>query len=217
MKKGLICLAILLGVGMFLSMQTTASAWIEITDPLLIGGIVYAPGSNLPGEPLTTVVVAPTGSVTIGSFALEGDSQPIGWKGIGVPLAPLGYAPGYQFAFDDSFLTWDSSYYDEFYGVLTQGDYIWNGGLVLGGFTFGGLTEGGLEGINNPWQMQGSFLVDPNYDYFLNIVLRTSYDEQLPSWGLFSDVSVQVIPEPATLSLLGFGVLGLFGLRRKKS
>lgn len=60
------------------------------------------------------------------------------------------------------------------------------------------------------------FDADPLKEYYLNVFLQTNDDEDLPSWGKFSNVSAKVVPEPVSsvLFLLGGGALAVF--RRKK-
>jgi hypothetical protein len=64
----------------------------------------------------------------------------------------------------------------------------------------------------------------PALDYYLNVVLDTGdsgilhpgSDSINPSWGTFSDFSVEPIPEPTSMLLLGIGLIGLVGRRARK-
>lgn len=217
MKKSLLVILVVMFLGIF-TIPGTSQAWIEISNPLLSGGIVYAPGSNISGQPSAYVNVGPSGSVTIGQgFFSESYQQPMGYKGVGLSLSPLGLPEGYEVAFAKSFLTYDFAYCDLFSAVITKGNYLWAGGTYIGGFNWGGITEGELEGNIDGWQKQATIFVTPANDYYLNVVLNTVYDTDLPSWGTFSEVSVSAIPEPGSMLLLGMGILGLFGLGRKKA
>lgn len=223
MKKTLISLVACVALGS-LAMPNTAEAILayEISNPIF-GGVTYSPDAN--GPLGTTVVLGGSGSVTIGSpSTLEGGAQPAGVFGVGVPLAPLGLVPYYDLYFDLDFDTYDAENWDVFAAVVTETDYIWNCGTLVGGFEWGGDTEGGIEFNIGGWEKQVSVPVTPATNYFLNVVLDTGSSGKLhsgcdgdyPSWGTFSDVTVGIIPEPTSMLLLGIGLIGLAGGRVRK-
>ncbi len=219
MKKGLVCIV---GIMVFLGgmmLNKAEAAFFEITNPIF-GGVTYSPDSNQAGQPTTTVSVGPSGSVSIGMPTAESGSQPIGIYGVGVPLAPLGAAPGYNLAFDINFATYDASDFDAFKAVITQGGYIWSGGSLIGGFSWGGADWPGIEFNVDGWDTQSTVMVSPALDYYVNVVISTSIDTDYPSWGTFSDFSIQAIPEPTSILLLSIGLLGAIGavrLKKKRS
>ena len=218
MKKLLLLIAAFGFFGVLFMPLTAEAVFLEISDPIF--SVVYSPDATVVppylGDPTTWVNLGPSGSVTIGQPTAEGDPQPVGVYGVGLSLAPLGDVFGYNLAFDRNFATYDSSEYDLFLALITEGDYLWNGADVVGGFSWGGASEGGIEFNVGGWGNQATVLVEPGSEYYLSVVLATSVDTAYPSWGTFSDVSVEgIVPEPASMLLLGMGILGLFGLRRK--
>jgi len=216
MKKLLLVIAALVfAVGLAIPKSAEAVIF-EISNPIF-GGVVYSPQSTFTIGDTTYANVAPSGTVTIGAPRNEGDSQPQGIYGAGVPLAGLGLVDRYDLYFATNFTTYDAAGIDDFMAVVTKGNYLWGGGTVIGGYQWGGANFPGIEYGFGGWGNQSTVAVTPSSDYYFNIVLRTTIDTMYPSWGTFGDVGVGVIPEPTSMMLLGMGILGLFGLKRRKA
>ena len=204
---------------------------------------VYSPDSNQTGD-LTTQAYWDSGDLIIGTSTSETlDEQPLGIYGAGAALPKAYNDAGFHITLDTLFKTWDSyndssiagntGYWDSFSATITKGNYYWNKSLsdpingdveqilvLHGGTNFGDAI---LEEYSTPWTQYTFVPTDTTSEYYLNLVIDTKtlpdVDVSFPSWGEFSNVQVDPIPEPATMLLFGSGLLGLVGLgkaRRKK-
>jgi hypothetical protein len=205
------------------------STTLETTDDVLINtwGSVLIGGGN---------ILVPSGdtyfdNVYQAEVYYDWAYQPPGLFGVGVDLGQFSTATSFEVSFDAYFYSWDwVAEGEQFIAAITKGGQYWAGGAVQGTpWTWGGTDDWlnfTLDSLSLPYALQMTVDVAAANDYFLFVGLQTNTtwpdDSGLPSWGRFSDVTLTAvvpppppIPEPATLLLVGLGLLGLAGLRRK--
>ena len=189
---------------------------------------VTSPDNNVSGSPETGLgLILGVSDVALG----EWDPAAAGIFGVGAHLES-GFT-SHTVTTATALYSWDSynedfGYGDVFLMALTEGDYYWNLPITHpvwddsqllwpGSLTAWGGDEWD-DGILDSAIGSGSeiFTVDPSKDYYLNLILDTSNGlEFFPSWGNISDFQITSVPEPATLILIGSGLVGLGFWRRK--
>lgn len=193
---------------------------------------VPSPDGNISGSPETSLTLG-VSDVGLGEWDIAAE----GIFGVGANLGS-GFA-SHNVTFAADLYSWDSyndlwGYGDVFLMAITEGDFYWNLPIThsvlddsqliwpLPDITAWGGDAWG-DGILDNMVETGSlitFNVDPSKDYYLNVILDTSNGmDFFPSWGYLSDFQIQstsVVPEPATLLLLGSGLAGIGFWRRKK-
>ncbi|MFH1282032.1 MAG: PEP-CTERM sorting domain-containing protein [bacterium] len=132
---------------------------------------------------------------------------------------------------------WDHRYEaDSLYTHLLDSAYVASGaGTYTGTVTVGTDNEGGGDNFSTQGLLLGVWH-DPYGDSNHKVNLTYSIPEANFAWlsdgnfgfgidpdchyyndGIYFTIETSTIPEPATMSLLGLGLLGLAGLKRKKS
>ena len=222
MKKLLIVFALMLTVATMATMSEAAYVGFQTLSP------IFSPDSDSTPFTLPTTddvsmsiygsvwLAMPAGAADTFAYAV-GTSQPKGIYGMGAQLPDT--SGGYNLWFDYHLRTFDVDPFDTFRLVITSGDYLWAGGTEVGGFVWGGTNGLNIEYADAGPAFWGFVDVTGSDDYYLNVVLVTKLDQGYASWGRFSDVAVETVqgvPEPSTLLLLGSGLLGLVGYGRKR-
>ena len=147
----------------------------------------------------------------------ESTTQAVGIYGVGAPLQST-YG-GYNLFFDYHLKTYDDATYDTFRVVVTESNYLWDGGTEVGGWTWGGPIVTTLQTADAAPAFRGFVDVAGGSNYYLNAVLVTTSYTLAASWGRISDIAVEVVapvPEASAILLLGSGLVGLVGYRRLK-
>ncbi|MBU4377395.1 MAG: PEP-CTERM sorting domain-containing protein [Candidatus Omnitrophica bacterium] len=134
---------------------------------------------------------------------------------------------GEDMSFWYNYFTWDYGEWDEgqFYPYDDPGFSVWLDGSEIWSWSASSLDdEGGIDNAvdSTGWQ-QFTFTADnfrglyyeEGSEIALWIYAGNTGDDEVPSW-VYIDGERNVIPEPMTMSLLGLGILGLAGFRRKK-
>lgn len=67
-------------------------------------------------------------------------------------------------------------------------------------------------GGHSEWE-NWSWVAPESKTYTISLTMLT--DDDLGSWGMFDNIKITHVPEPTTLFLLGLGLLGLAGMKRK--
>jgi len=81
---------------------------------------------------------------------------------------------------------------------------IWTKGVIdVDTLTLAGHSE---------WE-NWSWVAPESKTYTISLTMFT--DDDLGSWGMFDNIKITHVPEPTTLFLLGLGLLGLAGMKRK--
>lgn len=138
----------------------------------------------------------------------------------------------------DGIITWFTTYSG---GTLTLGAGAWTGlgdspyAVTLTSYTHTTqyhYTGGVVQSASTIAQLAGSFDDYPNYEVSFIIAqalpagegttLPANYPSWVPSdvasghWGLTQQITMGIVPEPATLGLLGAGLLAVVARRRRK-
>lgn len=126
-----------------------------------------------------------------------------------------------------------TGWWDSFSATITKGDYYWNLPLMdpittdpgietifvlEAGTSFG---DGFLETYSGPWTTIKYVPPTIGDQYYLNLVIDTGtfpdHNGNYPSWGEFSEVTVQAIPAPGAILLGSIGVGFVSWLRRRRT
>jgi hypothetical protein len=186
-------------------------------------------------DPFTGITV---GASNVGSS--ESDTQSIQISGAGAIL-PSGYSGFVVTIPNNNLNTWDSynfvyGYVDVFASVLSDKGYYWNlsntnihplinnTDLIIGHESsnpaipsyWGGIKYGDGKLDINTYPTNFIFNTDPSKTYYLTLFLQTTKDTEYPSWGTVSGLTVDPIPEPASVILFGMSLLGFGIIRRKR-